>query len=89
VIGTAFVCLYQHQEFPEDLAKVATIDFVNDENERAVRVIFGTLAELKEDSVLQAEGPAFKWTVPTDEILVGVRLMKLNKLDASGIAFLH
>src|ERR1039458_2846261 len=58
MVRTALVAFDEHQQFAEDFGEVAPVDFINDEEPIAVRVIPGKQCEVIEHTVtaLQA-GP--------------------------------
>ena len=83
VLGGSLVAFDEHHEFAEDLAEVAPVYFVDDEDVLLARVCLGCFAEIVEDAVLEGEVFVFGWAVALDEVFVGVRLVKLDHLYSS------
>ena len=54
MLRPALVVLDEHHQFAQYLTEVATVDFINDEEVRAV-VVLGSLAEVVEDTVAYHE----------------------------------
>lgn len=73
--------LYEHEEFSEYLAQIATVYLVDDEEILLVGVALGFLAEIVEHTRSQHETSIFRWFIPHDEVFVGEILMKLYHID--------
>ena len=73
--------LYEHEEFSEYLAQIATVYLVNDEEILFVWVALSFLAEIVEHTRSQYESSVFRWLVTHDEVFVREILMKLHHLD--------
>ena len=85
VLRSALVVLNEHHQFAQYLAEVATVDFIDDEEVRAV-VVLGPLAEVIEDAVTHHEA-FLRRADALDEILVAVGLVELDHLDAGVVFF--
>ena len=84
---TTLVILDQHEQFTEDLAEVATIDLVNNEEVRTV-IVSGLSAKLIKDAGFQLEA-GLGGAIAHNEVFVAVTLMELNHLDTAGIFLTH
>ena len=73
--------LYEHEEFSENLAQIATVYLVDDEEILLIGITLGFLAEIVEDGRSQHEPSVFRWFVAHDEVFVREILMKLHHLD--------
>lgn len=73
----------QHgQEFTKNLRRIAAIDFLDDEHERAIRFGLGCLDDLQEDSADNVQLSRAGRTLAAHEVLVGQRGMELNHAQA-------
>ena len=90
-LRSAFIGFDQHQQLAEDLAEIAAVDLVDDEDILPVRVLDGSLTECIEDAILQAEaaGPAFEGAITAHKVIVGIGLVELDHLDPPVVHFLH
>ena len=78
-LRSAFVTLDEHHQLAKHLAQIAAVDFVDDEDEVCVAVA-GFLAKCMKRAVAQRESGAIR-AETLDEVLVGVRGVKLDHLD--------
>src|SRR5690606_16713423 len=79
------------EQFAENLTQVSAVDLVDDEDIFMVRVICGALTEFIEHAILQAERPCLSrhGTISAHKIVIRIRLMKLHRLAAFRVDFLH
>ena len=79
------VAFNQHHQLAEDLAQVAPVDLIDQEKVFSVGVVGSLLAEAVKYTLCQLEAGAVR-PVAQHEILVGVILVELNKLNPGGIS---
>lgn len=90
MFGASFVSFDEHQQLTEYLAQVASVDLVYDETYERSGSSFARWQNVEEDPVLQSEGSGFVWqrAISSDEVFIGIRLMKLNHFDPLIVHFL-
>ena len=85
---TPMVAFNQHHQLAEDLAQVAPVDLIDQEKVFSVGVVGSLLAEAVKYTLCQLEAGAVR-PVAQHDILVGVILVELNKLNPGGISLTH
>src|SRR5262249_48284373 len=85
IFATALIAFNQHHEFAKDLAQVAAVDLVDDEDVGSAEVGAGTVAEVKKEAVPTMKATFFAGAVALDEVLVGIRLMELHHRDTGAV----
>ncbi len=64
--------LDEHHQLAEDLAQVAAIDFIDDEDIVVIRIARGAATEVVEQTVLKSKAARLGGAISLYEILVGV-----------------
>lgn len=77
----ALVAFYKHEQFAEDFAQVAAVDFIYYKEIRAARIGLGFFAEIVKYALSQLKAVC-RGAVALYKILVGVALMELYILNS-------
>ena len=76
----------QHQSFPENLAQVPAVDFVDEEEVRLLGARYRTAAERRKNAVAPDEPVCVGLETP-DEVFVRVALVELHGSDPRVVLF--
>ena len=85
--NSSFVTFDQHKQLTENLAEIASVDFINDKEVRAI-ILSSFAAELIEYALLQFKA-RLCGTETHDKVFVTVTLMELNHLDTVIVFLAH
>ena len=74
---TTLVRLHQHEQLSEYLAQISSIDLVNEQDIRAIRILVGRTAKANKWAISKSELACLgRRAVAPDEVLVTIRRVK-------------